>query len=177
MKRKETEVDRENLTHQLELVEQKSEEVEKLHRQEVEKLEIISGFSADEAKAQLVESLKNDAKAEAMSYIQEIMDEAKLNANKEAKKIIVKSIQRVASETAIENAVTIFNIENDEIKGRIIGREGRNIRALEAATGVEIIVDDTPRCNSYFCISTLYARNCRPCSTNWFPTGVFTCPY
>ncbi len=144
VEKKEVEVISENLTHQLELVEQKSEEVEKLHRQEVEKLEIISGFSADEAKAQLVESLKNDAKAEAMSYIQEIMDEAKLNANKEAKKIIVKSIQRVASETAIENAVTIFNIENDEIKGRIIGREGRNIRALEAATGVEIIVDDTP---------------------------------
>jgi ribonuclease Y len=144
VEKKDVEVIRENLTHQLEIVEQKSEEVEKLHRLQVDKLEVISGFSADEAKAQLVESLKNDAKSEAMSYIQEIMDEAKLNANKEAKKIIVKSIQRVASETAIENAVTIFNIENDEIKGRIIGREGRNIRALEAATGVEIIVDDTP---------------------------------
>lgn len=144
IEKKEVEVIRENLTHQLEIVEMKGEEVEKMHRQQVEQLEIISGYSAEEAKSQLIESLKNEAKTEAMSFIQEIMDEAKLNANKEAKKIIVKSIQRVASETAIENAVTIFNIENDEIKGRIIGREGRNIRALEAATGVEIIVDDTP---------------------------------
>jgi ribonuclease Y len=144
IERKEVEVIRENLGHQLEIVEQRTEEVEKMHRQQVEQLETISGYSAEEAKAQLVESLKNEAKTEAMGYIQEIMDEAKLNANKEAKKIIVKSIQRVSSETAIENAVTIFNIENDEIKGRIIGREGRNIRALEAATGVEIIVDDTP---------------------------------
>ncbi|MBN1769398.1 MAG: ribonuclease Y [Prolixibacteraceae bacterium] len=144
IEKKETDAIRENLTHQLDMVEQRSEELDKMHRQQVEQLEIISGMSADEAKSQLVESLKNEAKSEAMSYIQEIMDEAKLNANQEAKKVIVKSIQRVASETAIENAVTIFNIENDEIKGRIIGREGRNIRALEAATGVEIIVDDTP---------------------------------
>jgi ribonuclease Y len=142
--KKEVDVIRENLNHQLEMVEQRSGELEKMHRQQVEQLETISGLSAEEAKSQLVESLKNEAKSEAMSYIQEIMDEAKLNANQEAKKVIVKSIQRVASETAIENAVTIFNIENDEIKGRIIGREGRNIRALEAATGVEIIVDDTP---------------------------------
>lgn len=140
----EFDVIRENLTHQIEMVELRSEELEKMHRQQVEKLETISGLSAEEAKAQLVESLKAEARTEAMSYVQEIMDEAKLNANREAKKIVVKSIQRVASETAIENAVTIFNIENDEIKGRIIGREGRNIRALEAATGVEIIVDDTP---------------------------------
>ena len=144
IEKRDVDIIRDNLTLQLQVVEEKSSELEKMHRQQVEKLEVISGFSADEAKAQLVESLKNEAKSEAMSYIQEIMDEAKLNANKEAKKIIVKSIQRVASETAIENAVTIFNIENDEIKGRIIGREGRNIRALEAATGVEIIVDDTP---------------------------------
>lgn len=142
--KRELDIIRENLSHQLEIVEQRNEEVEKLHRQQVEQLQIISGFSAEEAKSQLVESLKNEAKTEAMSYIQEIMDEAKLNATKEAKKVIVKSIQRVASEVAIENAVTTFNIENDEIKGRIIGREGRNIRALEAATGVEIIVDDTP---------------------------------
>jgi ribonucrease Y len=140
----ELDIIRENLTHQLEIIDQRNEEVDKMHRQQVEQLQIISGYSAEEAKNQLVESLKNEAKTEAMSYIQEIMDEAKLNANKEAKKIIVKSIQRVASEAAIENAVTTFNIENDEIKGRIIGREGRNIRALEAATGVEIIVDDTP---------------------------------
>jgi ribonuclease Y len=115
-----------------------------MHRQHLDKLEQISGLSADEAKAQLVESLQEEAKTEAISYINEIMEEAKLTANKEAKKIVVKSIQRVATETAIENAVTIFHIESDEIKGRIIGREGRNIRALEAATGVEIVVDDTP---------------------------------
>jgi len=142
----EREVDtiRENLNVQLELVEQKEEEMLKLHKQQVQQLEALSGISADEAKSQLIDSLKNEAKTEAMSFIQEIMDEAKMTANKEAKKIIVKSIQRVASETAIENSVTVFHIESDEIKGRIIGREGRNIRALEAATGVEIIVDDTP---------------------------------
>ncbi|GET21881.1 ribonuclease Y [Prolixibacter denitrificans] len=142
--RKEVEVIRENLSAQLEVVEQKSEELDKMHKQQVEQLESISGLSAEEAKAQLVDSLKNEAKTEAMSYVQEIMDEAKMTANKEAKKIVIKSIQRVATETAVENSVTIFHIENDEIKGRIIGREGRNIRALEAATGVEIIVDDTP---------------------------------
>lgn len=144
IEKKEVETIKENLTHQIEVAEQHNEDLDKIHRQQVQQLETISGMSGEEAKAQLVESLKNDARSEAMSYIQEIMDEAKLNANLEAKKIIVKTIQRVASETAIENAVTIFNIENDEIKGRIIGREGRNIRALEAATGVEIIVDDTP---------------------------------
>ncbi|WP_372771958.1 ribonuclease Y [Mangrovibacterium sp.] len=135
---------RENLTAQINLVQQKEDELTKQHRQIVEQLETISGLSAEEAKSQLVESLKNEAKTEAMSYINEIMEEAKLTANKEAKKVVVKTIQRVATETAIENAVTIFHIESDEIKGRIIGREGRNIRALEAATGVEIIVDDTP---------------------------------
>ncbi len=140
----EVELIRENLNAQIALIEQKNEELEKLHRQQVEKLEQISGLSADEAKAQMVESLKEEAKTEAMSYINEIMEEAKLTASKEAKKVVVKAIQRVATETAIENAVTIFHIENDEMKGRIIGREGRNIRALEAATGVEIIVDDTP---------------------------------
>jgi len=139
---RENESAKENLNMQLELIEQKEEELKKLHKQHVQKLEILSGISADEAKAQLVDSLKNEAKTEAMSYIQEIMDEAKMTANKEAQKIVVKSIQRVASETAIENSVTVFHIESDEIKGRIIGREGRNIRALEAATGVEIIVDD-----------------------------------
>lgn len=142
--KKDVELLKENVAHQVEMIDARTEELDKMHRQQLQKLETISGLSAEEAKAQLVESLKNDARSEAMSYIQEIMDEAKLNANKEAKKIVVKTIQRVASETAIENAVTIFNIENDEIKGRIIGREGRNIRALEAATGVEIIVDDTP---------------------------------
>ncbi len=142
--RKEVEVIRENLNAQLQRVENKSEELDKLFRQHVEKLEQISGLSAEEAKSQLVESLQEEAKSEAVSYINEIMEEAKQTANKEAKKIVVKSIQRVATETAIENAVTIFHIESDEIKGRIIGREGRNIRALESATGVEIVVDDTP---------------------------------
>jgi len=142
--KRELEIIRENLNNQLLVVEQKNEELEKLHRQQVEKLETISGMSAEEAKAQLVESLKEEAKTEAMSFVNEIVEEAKQTANKEAKKVVVKSIQRVATETAIENAVTTFHIESDEIKGRIIGREGRNIRALEAATGVEIIVDDTP---------------------------------
>jgi ribonuclease Y len=142
--KREVEIIKENLTAQLQRVENKSEELEKMHRQHLDKLEQISGLSAEEAKAQLVESLQEEAKSEAISYINEIMEEAKLTANKEAKKIVVKSIQRVATETAIENAVTIFHIESDEIKGRIIGREGRNIRALEAATGVEIVVDDTP---------------------------------
>lgn len=140
----EVELIRENLNSQMELIEQKNEELEKIHRLQLDKLEQISGLSSEEAKAQMVESLKEEAKTEAMSYINEIMEEAKLTASKEAKKVVVKTIQRVATETAIENAVTIFHIENDEMKGRIIGREGRNIRALEAATGVEIIVDDTP---------------------------------
>lgn len=142
--KREVDIIRENLNSQLNVVQQKEEDLEKMHRQQVEQLEAISGLSAEEAKTQLVESLKNEAKTEALSYINEIMEDAKLTANKEAKKVVVKTIQRVATETAIENAVTIFHIESDEIKGRIIGREGRNIRALEAATGVEIIVDDTP---------------------------------
>ena len=142
--KKEIDAIRENLTLQLQLVEKKSEELEKNHKQHVEQLEAISGLSADQAKEQLIETLKEEAKTEAMSYVNEIMDEAKMTASLEAKKIVIETVQRVASETAIENAVTVFNIESDEIKGRIIGREGRNIRALEAATGVEIIVDDTP---------------------------------
>ncbi|HKJ80012.1 MAG TPA: ribonuclease Y [Prolixibacteraceae bacterium] len=142
--RKEMEAVRENLNAQLKRVESKSEELDKLHRQHLEKLEHISGLSTEEAKAQLVESLKEEANSEAVAYVNEVMEEAKQTANKEAKKIVVKSIQRVATETAVENSVTIFHIESDEIKGRIIGREGRNIRALEAATGVEIVVDDTP---------------------------------
>ncbi|MBN2484800.1 MAG: ribonuclease Y [Bacteroidales bacterium] len=135
---------RENLNNQLELLDKKNEDLEKLHKQHIEQLETISGISATEAKDQLIESLKDEAKSEAVSYVNEIMDEAKMTANREAKKVVIETIQRVATETAIENAVTVFNIESDEIKGRIIGREGRNIRALEAATGVEIIVDDTP---------------------------------
>jgi ribonucrease Y len=143
-KKNESDAIRENLTSQLDLVEKKTEELSKLHRQQVEQLEAISGLSAEEAKNHLIESLKEEAKTGAMSYINEILDEAKMTANKEAKRIVIQTIQRVAAETAIENAVTVFHIESDEMKGRIIGREGRNIRALEAATGVEIIVDDTP---------------------------------
>lgn len=133
-----------NLKHQLELLDGKKEEISKLHQRQVEQLEKISGLSVEQAKTQLVEALKAEAKTDALSYIKDIMDEAKLTASKEAKKIVIQTIQRVATEHAVENAVTVFNIENDEVKGRIIGREGRNIRALEAATGVEIIVDDTP---------------------------------
>jgi len=124
----------------------KSKEIERMHKQAQQQLEVLSGMSAEEAKKQLVESLKDEAKTNAMSYVNDIMADARLTANKEAKKIIIQSIQRVASETAVENAVSVFHIENDEVKGRIIGREGRNIRALEAATGVEIVVDDTPEC-------------------------------
>ena len=122
----------------------RQQEIEKLHHEAQRQLEQLSGMSAEEAKVQLVEALKDEAKTAAMSYVNEIMDNARLEANKEAKKIIIQTIQRVSSETAAENTVSVFHIENDEVKGRIIGREGRNIRALEAATGVEIIVDDTP---------------------------------
>ncbi|MBN8703736.1 MAG: ribonuclease Y [Bacteroidetes bacterium] len=144
--RKQHEVDtiKNNLNAQLELLNKKQAEVDKAHKRQVEQLEVISGLSAEDAKNQLVESLKAEAKTDAMSYIKDIVDEAKMTANKEAKKIVIQTIQRVATEHAVENSVTVFNIENDEIKGRIIGREGRNIRALEAATGIEIIVDDTP---------------------------------
>lgn len=122
----------------------KQEELDKMQLKEREKLEELSGLSAEEAKSRLIESLKDEARTDAASYINEIMDEAKLNANAQAKKIVIQTIQRVATETAIENSVSVFHIDNDEVKGRIIGREGRNIRALEAATGVEIVVDDTP---------------------------------
>ncbi len=133
-----------HLEAQRQNLERKEAEVAEMQQQERAKLEEISGISADEAKERLVESLKDEAKTNAQSYINEIMDDAKMTANKEAKRIVIQSIQRVATETAIENSVTVFHIENDEVKGRIIGREGRNIRALEAATGVEIVVDDTP---------------------------------
>lgn len=126
------------------LLQRKEEELSKMHQREIEKLEELSGISAEEARNQLIEGLKAEAHSHAQSYINEIMDEAKINANKEAKRIVIQTIQRVATETAIENSVTVFHIDNDEVKGRIIGREGRNIRALEAATGVEIVVDDTP---------------------------------
>ena len=143
-KKVEAEAVKENLEAQLVIVDKKKEELEHMQRQEIEKLEAISGLSAEEAKERMVESLKEEPKTQAQSYINDIMDDAKLTASKEAKRIVIQSIQRVATETAIENSVTVFHIESDEIKGRIIGREGRNIRALEAATGVEIVVDDTP---------------------------------
>jgi len=143
-KQKEVEIIKENLKHQVELVEKRGEEYEKLRLEAIQKIENIAGLSAQEAKNQLIETMKSEAKSEAMSYISEVMDEARLTAGKESKRVILNTIQRIAPEIAIENAVTVFNIESDEIKGRIIGREGRNIRALEAATGVEIVVDDTP---------------------------------
>lgn len=141
---KELQAAQEALERQKGVVAQRQDDIEKLHKQQIEKLEQISGISSEQAKETLVESLKAEAKTEAMSYVNDIMDEARINANKEAKKIVLQTIQRVATETAIENSVTIFHIDSDEVKGRIIGREGRNIRALEAATGVEIVVDDTP---------------------------------
>ncbi|MFA7446377.1 MAG: ribonuclease Y [Flavobacteriaceae bacterium] len=131
-------------SHRLEALEKKQEEVEKMHKSQVEQLEVIAGLSAEDAKNQLLESLKNEAKTQAMAYMQTSLEEAKLTAQQEAKKVIINTIQRVGTEEAIENCVSVFNIESDDVKGRIIGREGRNIRALEAATGVEIIVDDTP---------------------------------
>lgn len=132
------------LKNQEQLLARKEEELGKMHEREIAKLEELSGISAEEARNHLVESLKAEAQTRAQSYVNEIMDEAKINANKEAKRIVIQTIQRVATETAIENSVTVFHIENDDVKGRIIGREGRNIRAFEAATGVEIVVDDTP---------------------------------
>ncbi len=143
-KQKEVNTIKNNLTQQLELVSKKQEELKKVHDKEIERLETISGLSAEEAKEQIIESLKNEAKTEAMVHIKEIMDESKLTANREAKKVVIETIQRTAAEQAIENSVSVFHLENDEIKGRIIGREGRNIRALEALTGIEIIIDDSP---------------------------------
>ena len=135
---------KQQLENQQKAVEHKAQEVERLHQKAEQQLEQISGLSAEEAKKQLVDALRDEAKTAAMAYINDTMDEARLTASKEAKKIIIQSIQRIASEATVENAVSVFHIDNDEVKGRIIGREGRNIRALEAATGVEIVVDDTP---------------------------------
>lgn len=143
-RRNENEAFKANLEAQATVLESQKAELDRLTRTAQDTLEHISGLSAEEAKEKLIESLRDEAKTAAASYINDIMDEAKLTANKEAKRIVVQSIQRVATETAIENSVTVFHIDSDEIKGRIIGREGRNIRALEAATGIEIIVDDTP---------------------------------
>ena len=146
LQRKNNDLDgiKENMAAQSEIIEKKKHELDKLKAKQVEQLEVLSGLSADEAKERLFESMKEEAKTQAASYINEIMEEAKMTANREAKRVVIQTIQRVATETAIENSVTVFHIESDEIKGRIIGREGRNIRALEAATGIEIVVDDTP---------------------------------
>ena len=143
-KNKEADAIRENLKAQIEIAAKKSEEYEILRLEAIRQIEEIAGMTAAEAKNQLMENMKAEARTQAQSYINDMMDEARLTASKEAKRIVINTIQRTASETAIENAVTVFHIESDEIKGRIIGREGRNIRALEAATGVEIVVDDTP---------------------------------
>jgi ribonuclease Y len=141
---KENEAIKENLNRQIEVVNQKRTELEKHQEEHIRRLEKIAGLSAEEAKTQLVESLKAEAHSQALTLQQDIIEEAKLKANKEARKIVIQSIQRTAAEVTIENTVTVFNLETDEIKGQIIGREGRNIRAIEAATGVDLIVDDTP---------------------------------
>ncbi|OQX82274.1 MAG: ribonuclease Y [Bacteroidetes bacterium 4484_276] len=145
-RKKEKEVDslKVNLSSQLKILNQKQEDVNKFHSKQVKQLEEMSGLSAEEAKSQLMETLKDEAKSDAMVHIQEVLEEAKITAHMEARKIIVETIQRTAAEQTIENSVSVFNIDNDEIKGRIIGREGRNIRALEALTGIEIIIDDSP---------------------------------
>jgi ribonuclease Y len=155
----------ENLKNQaqqhIDLYKHRLEETDKHHRKQVEMLEKLSGLSADDAKTQLVESIKAEAKTQAMVYIKDAMEEARLTANKEARKIVLQTIQRVATETAIENSISVFHIEGDETKGRIIGREGRNIRALEAATGVEIIVDDTPDAITLSCFDSIRREICR----------------
>ncbi|MCD4734996.1 MAG: ribonuclease Y [Bacteroidales bacterium] len=143
-KQKEDETIKTTLGSQLEILNKKQIDLEKAHKKQVEQLEIISGLSANEAKKQILESLKDEANGEAMGLISEILEEAKITANRDAKRVLIETIQRTAAEQTIENTVSVFNIENDEIKGRIIGREGRNIRALESLTGVEIIIDDSP---------------------------------
>jgi len=139
----------------LEYLEKKKDELDKAHKSQIKQLEVISSLSAEDAKSQLVESLKSEAKTDAMSYIQDAMEEAKLTAEQEARKIIINTIQRIGTEEAIDNCVSVFNIESDDVKGRIIGREGRNIRAIEAATGVEIIVDDTPEAIILSCFDSV----------------------
>ncbi len=138
------ELKKSTLDRQLEVVSKKQEDLNKQHDEHIKRLEKVSNLKAEDAKAELIEAIRNEAKTDAMAHVQEIMEEAKLKANKEAKKIIIQTIQRTAAETAIENSITVFNLESDDIKGQIIGREGRNIRALEAATGVDLVVDDTP---------------------------------
>jgi ribonuclease Y len=163
LSRKEKQVEdlRASLTAQMAAVDKKQQELGKLHEKQVLELEKLAGYSKDDAKSQLVEALKDEARTDAMAFIKDITDEAKLNANQQAKKIVLQTIQRVATEHAIENAVSVFHIESDELKGRIIGREGRNIRALEAATGVEIIVDDTPEAIILSCFDPIRRETAR----------------
>ncbi|GGG49041.1 ribonuclease Y [Croceivirga lutea] len=144
-----------DVEHKAEILERKQAEVDKLHKSQVKQLEVISGLSAEEAKSQLMESLKETAKTDAMAYLQETLEEAKLTAQQEARKIVINTIQRIGTEEAVENCVSVFNLESDDVKGRIIGREGRNIRAIEAATGVEIIVDDTPEAIILSCFDSV----------------------
>jgi len=160
-KRQEIEQQQQRIENDKKLLALKEQELSDMQMQEREKLEQLSGLSAEEAKSRLVESLKDEARTNAQSYINEIMDEAKINANNEAKKIVIKTIQRVATEAAIENSVSVFHIDNDEVKGRIIGREGRNIRALEAACGVEIVVDDTPEAIVISAFDPIRRETCR----------------
>src|SRR5690554_2106013 len=152
---KELEIKLAELDERAEILEKRQEEVDRIHKSKVQQLEVISGLSAEEAKAQLVESLKEAARADAMSMVQETVEEAKLTAQQEARKIVINTIQRVGTEEAVENCVSVFNLESDDVKGRIIGREGRNIRAIEAATGVEIIVDDTPEAIILSCFDSV----------------------
>ena len=151
----ELEVKKKDYDQRIFVIEKRQEELDKMHKSQVQQLEVISGLSADEAKSQLVESLKSEAKNDVMAYVQDKMEEAKLTAEQDAKKIIINTIQRIGTEEAIDNCVSVFNIESDDMKGRIIGREGRNIRALEAATGVEIIVDDTPEAIILSCFDSV----------------------
>ncbi len=149
------EQEKQDLENRLKVLEKKEAEAEKLHRSQIEQLEVISSLSAEDAKTQLMESLKGEAKTDAMAYIQNTLEEAKMTAQQEAKKVIINTIQRIGTEEAIENCVSVFNLESDDVKGRIIGREGRNIRAIESATGVEIIVDDTPEAIILSCFDSV----------------------
>jgi ribonuclease Y len=151
----ELEIKKKDYEQRISIIEKRQEELEKMHKSQVQQLEVISGLSADDAKSQLVESLKLEAKNDVMAFIQDKMEEAKLTAEQDAKKIIINTIQRIGTEEAVDNCVSVFNIESDDMKGRIIGREGRNIRALEAATGVEIIVDDTPEAIILSCFDSV----------------------
>ncbi len=151
----EYETKKQNLDRQIDITNKKEQQLSKAHEEHIKQLEKVSGLSAVDAKKELVEAIKSEAKTDAMAHVQEIMEEAKVKANKEAKKIIIQSIQRTASEQAIENAITVFNLESDDIKGQIIGREGRNIRAIEAATGVDLVVDDTPEAIILSCFDPL----------------------